>query len=212
MGLRDQALGEDLIAKPLSLFQTDEPAIDPFIMEGSVVLPNGNSMPAGMKQVEPEPVDEFGSVSGAQHAFKNTDKKQKQPNHHDRAMKLLTEMHPGCLLYVCEKRVTLWSGQVVKVDQWGFGDICGITSKGGWLMANVTTTAAMGAHMRDYTNPTNTHGQAKRPVVDILEQYLALRGVFYIIGFHKAGHRWEPTVWTVDQAMIDAFKARKRRL
>lgn len=157
--------------------------------------------------------DEFGVVRGADHALKNSDKKKKQPSHMGRAQDLLQEMHPGSMLYICEKKVTTYSGMVVKVDMWGFGDLCGITGKGAWVMANVTTVAAMAAHMRDYTDPTNVHGAGGLRVVDLLEKYLSLRGKFYIIGFEqeKPGARWTPTVWDVDQALIDQYKARKRK-
>lgn len=179
--------------------------IDPFL---SI---DGKHSDSFVMEESGEDPDDFASLRGKDPlTVKN--KRKAQPTHMPRAMKLLESMHPGCMLYVCEKRVTTYSGAIVKVDQWGFGDICGITAKGAWVMANVTTKANMGAHMREYTNPANVHGAGGLRVVDLLERYLALRGTFYIIGYSQPnGRLWVPEVWNVDQALIDEYRARKRR-
>lgn len=178
-----------------------DPNYDPF--DYGDAAPVSRRDPAG-------PTCEFSALHSANAALK-VSKGGKKENHHARAKTLLTKMHPGCQLYVCEKRVTVYSGRVVTVDQWGFLDLCGITAKGAWIGANVTTKAAMAKHMQDYTDPTNTHGQGQVKVIDLLEGYLARHGIFYIIGYEQVGRFWEATVWTVDQSLIDQYKARKRK-
>lgn len=158
---------------------------------------------------EPPPVTKSGGFGDVK--LKGGKQKFNARKHYPRAKEMLTELWPGSMVFTVDGFKAGYGGTLVSTDLLGFIDIAGITANGAWIACNVTTTASMQAHLRDYTSPTNTHGQAKTPVVDLLENYLRNRGVFYIFGFEKVGRFWEHKVLKVTQELLDETKARKRK-
>lgn len=158
---------------------------------------------------EPPPATKKGGFGHA--TLKGGKSKFNARAHYPRAKAALEALHPGSMVFTVDGFKAGFGGMLVSTDLLGFLDIAGITEGGKWIGCNVTTTASIQAHLRDYTSLANTHGQARTPVVQLLEGYLARGGVFYIIGFEKVGTRWQSEIVTVTQEMLEAVKARKRK-
>jgi hypothetical protein len=183
------------------LFVPDPTEENPFHTGNEVYNELGNSMPADLP--DPAPSGGFGKVQGLKGRRFN---KRDLYNHAKRA---LAEMHPG-KYWTCDYKEITYTGQMVAKDMLGFMDVCGITTEGKWVACNVTTRDGIKPHLREYTNPKKTHGQAKIPVIVHLREYLAHGGEFYIVGFYKEGRLWKHETVRVTNDLLREYEARKR--
>jgi hypothetical protein len=171
--------------------------------------------PLGLKGAEECAIGtltEWGKLEAPKQKFDAT-------QHYERAMKMLRTLRPG-KYWKADYIQPVWSygcdvPALVSKDMLGFADVLGICPPNGHAVAGqITTRASMGAHLRKYTNPSETHGQAKIPIEFHLREFLQCGGEFILLGFFKDdGSRfWRVEIVLVSEALLDIYVSRKRRV
>jgi hypothetical protein len=152
-------------------------------------------------------------------------KKAAEPNHYNDAIKVMQTIHAGKYWRVDYKEMVIrhWKDgrpsfdgmQIFTKDMLGFADIAGIAAPhGSFIAVQVTSKAAVQAHLRKYTSKEKTHGSNKIPIETHLREFLACGGKFYVLGFHQPkgkGTKWLAEVTIVTPELLDLYKSRKRK-
>lgn len=189
----------------------DGPVADPFER-----IPNALDTLALVRtegdQGDPDFYDKWARLEQKPKPFKKTE-------HFPRAIKIVGALYPGKYWRVEHAAVLgTWGGnlpRIVSQDMLGFADILGVTPPHGTAVAvQVTTKTQVHAHLRKYTNPNETHGQAKTPIEIHLREFLEMGCKFYVLGFHQSGgkgSKWDAEVVEVTADVLDVYKSRKRK-